>query len=375
MRVLIFTSSGGTAHDVAAYALQSWLRRWDPDGEVWVEHILERSSWFFRVCVFVYNAIQKYFPLLQWYYWPQNELEDLLKPGTVGFGRTYVIRLLRSLRPDLLISTHPHTNRGHFDLAQRILPGLRCITCCTELDGGFGFSRNWITRRCEAFWSLTPEVVAEVRARRFRYMPAPILGPLFDPLFDAELSRKLPVSDSKQLPLLVLGAGANGANNHILLLESLLPLAGQLRVVALCGRREAAKESLTLWAKDHPQLQIEPLSFQGPAQMAALYKTAWAMVARPGARTATEALAAGCVLIFNTFGTTMPQELLARRYFRARGIELHIRKPQDLVKICSHWLDRPELYQKLKAQVLSHRLLTDKEAIRELLLDGFLPGV
>ena len=57
MRVLIFTSSGGTAHDIAAYAIQAWLRRWDPDGEVWVEHILERSSWFFRVCVFVYNAI------------------------------------------------------------------------------------------------------------------------------------------------------------------------------------------------------------------------------------------------------------------------------------------------------------------------------
>ena len=371
MRVLIFTSSGGTAHDVAAYAIQEWLRRWDPEGEVCVEHILERSSWFFRVCVFVYNAIQKYFPLLQWYYWPQNELEDLLKPGTVGFGRSYVIRLLKRLQPDLLISTHPHTNRGHFDLAKRILPELRCITCCTELDGGFGFSRNWITRRCDAFWSLTPEIVTEVRARRYRYLPVPVLGPLFDPAFDAELSRQVPTLESEQLPLLVLGAGANGANNHTVLLEALLPLAGKLRVVALCGRREAAMQSLLLWAKDHPHFDMEPLSFQGPSQMATLYKSAWAMVARPGARTATEALAAGCVLIFNNFGTTMPQELLARRYFRTRGIERCIRKPQDLVKICNLWLDQPEHYQTLKERVSNHRLIADRQAIRSLLFDEY----
>jgi UDP-N-acetylglucosamine:LPS N-acetylglucosamine transferase len=104
--------------------------------------------------------------------------------------------------------------------------------------------------------------------------------------------------------------------------------------------------------------------------MAKLYKQAWAMVARPGARTATEALAAGTVLIFNGFGMTMPQELLARRYFQARQIDCCIRKPQDLLVLCSRWLDHPERYQTLKAQVSSHLLVADREAIRSLLLDG-----
>lgn len=370
MRVLIFTSSGGTAHDVAAYALQASIRQWDPEGEVWVDHVLERSSWFFRVCVFTYNSIQKYFPLLQWYYWSQNELEDLIKPGTVGFGRNYVIKILRSLQPDLLISTHPHANRGHFDLAQRVLPGLRCITCCTELDGGFGFTRNWISKSCEAFWSLTPEVVAEVRSRRYRNLPAPVLGPLFDPSFEAEMSYPPRMPEMDQLPTLILGAGANGANNHCLLLDALIPLTGRLKVVALCGKRDAAIQRLKLWAKEHPNFALEPLSFQGPAQMAALYKGAWAMVARPGARTATEALATGCVLIFNSFGITMPQELLARRYFRARDIELCIRRPQDLAKLCRTWLDQPEHYNQLKARMVRHQLFSDREAIRTLIFNG-----
>ena len=55
MRVLIFTSSGGTAHDAAAYALKAWLQRWDPKGEVWVEHVLENASVFTRAGVALYN--------------------------------------------------------------------------------------------------------------------------------------------------------------------------------------------------------------------------------------------------------------------------------------------------------------------------------
>ena len=370
MRALIFTSSGGTAHDAAAYAIEAWLKRWDPDGEVLVEHVLENASVFTRAGVAFYNWIQRHGPWMHQIYWRVVEFEDVTKPGTLLAGRFYVIKLLRRFQPDLLISTHPHINRGHFDLARRVCPNLRCITCCTELDGGFGFSRNWLTRSADAFWTLTPEVIADVRRRGYRRLPAPALGPLFDPAFEEELEREIPEPDVEQLPLLVLGAGANGANNHIRLLETLLPLAGKIRVVALCGRRQQSLNQLQSWGIQHPQLAMKPLGFQGPAAMAALYKQAWAMVARPGARTATEALAAGSVLIFNGFGMTMPQELLARRYFQARQIDCCIRKPQDLLELCSGWLDQPERYQKLKAQVAKHGLASDREGIRSLLFDG-----
>ena len=370
MRVLIFTSSGGTAHDAAAYALKAWLQRWDPEGEVWVEHVLENASVFTRAGVALYNWIQRHGPWMHQIYWRVVEWEDVTKPGTLLAGRFYVIRLLRRLKPDLLISTHPHINRGHFDLAQRVLPGLRCITCCTELEGGFGFSRNWLTRRAEAFWTLSQEVSDDVRRRGYRRLPTPALGPLFDPAFEEALEEPLPEAAQDQLPLLVLGAGANGANNHIRLLEALQPLAGKIKVVALCGRRQAAFRQVQDWSDQHPELKVEPVAFQGPAAMALLYKTAWAMVARPGARTATEALAAGCVLIFNGFGTTMPQELLARRYFQARNIDRCIRQPKDLLALCRLWLEQPEEHQQLKERVECCQLLGDRYAIHRLLFDG-----
>ena len=79
----------------------------------------------------------------------------------------------------------------------------------------------------------------DVRRRGYRRLPTPALGPLFDPAFEEALEEPFPEAAQNQPPLLVLGAGANGANNHIHLLEALQPLAGKIRVVALCGRRQA----------------------------------------------------------------------------------------------------------------------------------------
>lgn len=386
MRVLIFTSSGGTAHDAAAGALGDWLRQWDPGGEIGIEQVLENGSGPYRGGVALYNWIQKHAPWLHQAYWCLMEFEDLIKPGTVLFGRRYLAQLLRRFRPDLIISTHPHTNRGHFAYAKRLLgPQLRCLTCCTELDGGFGFSRNWISSSADAIWVQTAEVAAELRRRHYPAERIALLGPLLYPAYHRPVPRGQRLEpgpgaptvasetggdpDARQtLPLLVLGAGANGANNHCLLLEVLRPFAGRLAVVALTGRRQAAFEQVQAWAAAHPELAVQALGFQGPEQMVALYRRAWAMVARPGARTATEALLLGCPLVFNTYGTTMPQEWLARRYFRSRGLERSIDRPEQLGNLVAAWLDRPETYGDWRRLYQQHQLLSDPPSLGRLLL-------
>ena len=400
MRVLIFTSSGGTAHDAAAGALGDWLRQWDPGGEVGIEQVLENGSGPYRGGVALYNWIQKHAPWLHQAYWCLMEFEDLIKPGTVLFGRRYLAQLLRRFRPDLIISTHPHTNRGHFAYAKRLLgPQLRCLTCCTELAGGFGFSRNWISASADAIWVQTAEVAAELKRRHYPAERIALLGPLLYPAYHRPVPaghRLVPAGQSPvpagqslgpgpaaptaaseavddpdanhSLPLLVLGAGANGANNHCRLLEVLRPFAGRLAVVALTGRRQAALEQVQAWATAHPDLAVEARGFQGPEQMVALYRRAWAMVARPGARTATEALLLGCPLVFNTFGTTMPQEWLARHYFRRRGLERSIDRPEQLATLVAAWLNQPERYGDWRRLYQQHLLTSDLPSLGRLIL-------
>lgn len=369
MRVAIYTSSGGTAHDAAAEAIQQWLAQLVPEAEVRVDQVLERSSGTYRAGVQLYNWIQRCCPWLHQLYWRAMELEDLIKPGTVLFGRRYLIQQLQAFRPDVLISTHPHINRGHFDLAKRVLgPQLRCITCCTELAAGFGFSRNWLSRRTDLFWTLTAEVLQEVQHRQ-PGVPVARLGPLLHPAYH----QAGPAPERLEgLPLLVLGTGSNGANNHLALLEQLLPFAGQLTVVALCGRRPAVQQQVRSWAARHGALAVEALGYQGPAAMADLYQRAWALVSRPGARTATEALFMACPLVFNHYGATMPQELLAPRYFRARGLEASIRRPDELAALVGRWLADAPRYRALRQRYQQQRLMADPVQIVAHVLS--LPG-
>jgi UDP-N-acetylglucosamine:LPS N-acetylglucosamine transferase len=371
MRVLIFTSSAGTAHDAAAEALVQWFARTDPAVQVTVESILENASPAGRGAVGLYNWIQRQAPWLHQLYWRFCELEDLTKPGTVLAGRAYIRQVLERVRPDLLISTYPHTNRGHFAFARRVLRRLgqpvRCVICCTEVDGGFGFSRNWVSRRADRFWAITAEVAREARRRRTPSARIATLGPLLHPAYHDAQPAPLQLSGR---PRLVLGTGGNGANNHLALLEQLLPLGDQLEVVALCGKRPEVRDQLEAWAAAHPQLLLTAQGFLGPEAMVALYRSAWAMVARPGARTATEALLLGCPLIFNVIGTTMPQELLARRYFQARGLEAVIRRPADLAAVVGSWLAEPARYQQLRRLLHLHRLPAAPELVMQDLLHG-----
>ena len=250
MKVLIFTSSAGTAHDAAAEALQQWLQLQDPEVEVVVESVLENASSAGRGAVALYNWIQRRAPWLHQLYWRLCELEDLTKLGTVLAGRRYIRAVLERVRPELLISTYPHTNRGHFPFARRVLgPSLRCWVCCTEIAGGFGFSRNWVSPKVDGFWAITREVEQEVRLRGLPASKVVTLGPLLYPAYHAALPAPLDLSG---LPLLVLGTGGNGANNHLVLLEQLLPLAGQLEVVALAGRRPSVCAQIEAWARAHP---------------------------------------------------------------------------------------------------------------------------
>ncbi|MCT0200211.1 hypothetical protein KQ313_11025 [Synechococcus sp. CS-1325] len=367
MRVLILTSRAGTAHQNAANALVSWFGIQVPHVDVTVL-FHEDTCAYNSDATNLYNWIQKKAPWLHKIYWRILETEDFTKPGTVLIGRGHFVEVLRRCLPDLLISTHPHTNRGHFDLAKRVVgPQLRCIVCCTEVDGGFGFTRNWVTRTADGFWAITEPVAAELRKRLFPEQRIAVLGPLLQQPFHAGGAAPLTLPG---LPLLVLGSGANGSGNHLDLLEQLLPWGGQLEVVALCGHRKDLQNAVQHWAESHPGLAVTALDFQGPEAMAALYRRCWAMVSRPGARTATEALLLGCPLIFHHLGGCMPQELLALRYFRERGLATSIQRACDLAAVVGGWLADPARYQLLRLRYRQCALQADPERVMKYLLHG-----
>jgi hypothetical protein len=82
-----------------------------------------------------------------------------------------------------------------------------------------------------------------------------------------------------------------------------------------------------------------------------------------------------CPLVFNHYGTTMPQELLAPRYFQARGLEASIRRPEELVTLVGTWLADPVGYASLRRGYQQKRLLANPIEIVERLGNLWINGV
>ena len=137
-------------------------------------------------------------------------------------------------------------------------------------------------RRAHRFWAFTPGGARGARRRRTPSTRIATLGPLLYPAYHEAPPAPVVLAGR---PRLVLGTGGNGANNHLALLEHLLPLGDQLEVVALCGKRAAVRQQLQAWAAAHPQLPLLAQGFLGPEAMVERYRRAWSIVARPGART------------------------------------------------------------------------------------------
>jgi len=59
----------------------------------------------------------------------------------------------------------------------------------------------------------------------------------------------------------------------------------------------------------------------------------------------------------------MPQELLAPRYFSARGLEASIRRPEELATLVGRWLADVSSYGALRQSFQRQRLMADPRQI------------
>jgi processive 1,2-diacylglycerol beta-glucosyltransferase len=346
-RLLVLTSATGAGHDTHALATAAWcgrvFGRFDDRVQVTIAHALEDSHAFYRGAVGFYNLIQRRAPWFHHAYYNVIELLDLINPGTVGLGRAYYVQLLRKLRPHAVLSVHDCLNRGYFELAREVVPGVKCATYCPEFQGGYGFSRNWVNPRGDFYFGRTEETAREAQRRGAAQSFA--VGHWAPPSFyettdaDAEKLRAELQLDPGRFTLL-LSTGGSGAQNHRALLRALAPLQSRLQVVALCGHDEQARSQLETWAARGASPSVRCLGFTD--RMPALLRLASAVVARAGATTAGEALLCGCPVIFNGLGGMMPQELPTWRWFQARGLGVAAFTAGGVRDKVVRWLERPD---------------------------------
>ncbi len=353
MRVLILTSSTGGGHNMRARSFIEWAQLERPGRmQVKMHKALESTNELLAFGVRAYNWIQRTYPGLHNVYFNLLEVAAPCDRPAKIFGQDRFRRVLDEEEPDLVLSVHGFLNHGFFDLARQHLPRVRCVTYCGELFGRYGFSRHWVNPRADLFIGAVEETCARARELGMPEEASLVGGFLLHPAFyqvpQTTAERRHFLSANLALVpdrfTLLLSTGEHGANNHLVLLNSLrdrLPahLQGRLQVVALCGRSDETFQSVRAWAQANQSFLVRPLPYADSFHMSRLLQCANAVVVRPGTGSTSEAIQTACPIVFNGIGGFMPQERITLRYARRRGFSSEVEEAGDLPPILTPWLE------------------------------------
>lgn len=378
VRILVLSSSTGAGHDARAQAFAEWcFELYRHEIDVRIEQMLEKSSGFFSAGVNFYNWIQKKSPWIHKAFYLFVELLSLLNRRSVSFGRVYYEAVLEEYRPHLVFSVHDCLNRGYFQMAKKVLgpTKVRCATYCGEFSGGFGYSANWIEPSADLYISRTATArdyavklgmpIARTRVRGHMMKPRQHLE-----ILKPEARRSFLEENLELRPdffTVFLATGGNGANNHLELLEELLPFADRLQAVVICGKNREVYNQLVHWRTEHPQFNCFVDGFSEEVHL--LMQVSNVIVTRGGTTTCAKALHLGCTIIFNGIGGIMPQEELTVKFFQRGAGVPSIANAADFGRLIESWMSYPPGFEALRDKFLQLRYEENPTVVIQELVD------
>lgn len=371
MKLLILTSSTGGGHDLRANAIAAWAKERADLGIVTeIFRPLEASGAVNDFGVKLYNQIQRKMPAAHHAYWSFLEVAGLHRRPWQLSGVTPFVEKLESYRPDCIISVHAHLNHGYMALARRVLKDVKVGTYCGELDDGYGFSRHWVNPSADIFVGASEYCCGAARRigmddkknMQGGFMLRPTSYRKYTEEEKADYLQEQLGFDTERFTLL-LATGAVGANNHQKLLDALDAARLNIQVIALCGKRSTALDTLTSWKPTLSNLSFKALPYI--EDMPRMLSSVSALVARGGTGTTSEAILAGCPLIANGIGGVMPQEMITLKYLQRFGIHEKISKPADLPRLIQTWVENPTALREAKDRMKPARPPGEPAAILE----------
>ena len=337
-----------------ANALKDWSKSAEgmsANMEVSVHQTLESTHPLYNFGVNLYNFIQKTYPLAHHLYFQYLEQVPHFDNAGMIHGRGKFREVVRNLKPDVVLSTHAHLNHGFFQLAKESLPEKPPITVtyCGELYGSYGFSRRWVNPKADHFLGAVKETCQAAHRLKMpedrNHCAGFLLRPHFyEPVLAPNQKRKYLAEELHLSPdtyTLILGTGANSANNHAAFLNALansdLP---KIQIIVLCGKSKDLFEQITKHSQTHTKHTVLPLPYlENPSP---LFQSADALVCRPGTGLTSEAILSGMQIIHNTLGGTMPQEAITLAYCNKYNLSQRINRASSLPEVVKAHLNQPE---------------------------------
>jgi len=294
VRVLILTASVGEGHDRPAQTLADQLREEEPRVDVVIADGLTAMG---RVVITVSESAPRVvFYRFDWVwdlgFWafarfpPTRRLTQRL---LMRLGAGGILRLISTHRPDVVVSTFPHTTEilGRLRRSGRLdIPVCAAVTDLSALW-------YWATPGADIHLITHPESVEEIRTIAGASTRVHCVTGLTDRAF----LEHLPQTDARRalgLPaggaIVLVSGGGWGVGRLDTAVEAALGLQEVSAVVCLCGRNDGLRERLQDRFGAEPRVRIEGFT----EQMADWLAAGDALVHSTAGLTIFEALIRGC---------------------------------------------------------------------------------
>jgi UDP-N-acetylglucosamine:LPS N-acetylglucosamine transferase len=317
-RVLILTASVGEGHDLPARTLAAQLRSERPDVEITTEDGLAVMG---RTVIAVSESAPRIvFFRLGWLwdlgFWvfarftPTRRLTQLALGRLGGPG---LLRLIRSHRPDVVVSTYPHSTEvlGRLRRSGRLtIPVCAAVTDLAALW-------YWATPGADLHLLTQVESIAEVQRIAGPATRVQCVHGFTDPAFlesrsTHEARRELGLPANGKIVLVSGGGWGVGRLETAVEVALGLPQVGL--AVCLCGRNEQLRSTLERRFRGQARVRVEGFTESMPDWLAA----ADALVHSTAGLTMLEALIRGCPAV--SFGWGRGHIRLNNAAFRLHGL-------------------------------------------------------
>jgi processive 1,2-diacylglycerol beta-glucosyltransferase len=327
---LILSEGFGAGHTQAAHALSVSLRQIAPNVQT---RVLELGKFLHpTIMPLIFSAYRKTLtskPELYAKLYRSQYNKTLSRWTGLMLHRLFYAQtaeVLRQLRPDAIVCTHPFPNAVISRLKRS---GLRIPLCTVITD--YDVHGTWVSSETNAYLVSTPEVKRKLLSRGVPPHKIDVTGIPVHPNFwrqhDKDEIRKR--FDLKAMPTVLIMGGGWGIVSDVELLERMMRWRESVQFIICLGNNQKAHDKL----KENPMFVHPNIRLLGfTKEIDQLMEVSDLLVTKPGGLTVTEALTKGIPMLF--YQAIPGQEEENCQYFVENGFGEVLDSPEK----ADHWM-------------------------------------
>lgn len=314
-RILLLSEGFGAGHTHAAQALSVSLRQFHPGIST---RVLELGAFLHpTLSPWIFDAYRKtvttkphlYGKLYRFQY--KKSLNPITQMALHRIFYSQTDEVIRQLRPDVIVCTHPFPNL----VVSRLKKSGLSIPLCTVITD-YDAHGTWVSSEVNRYLVSTSEVKKKLQSRGIPSDKIQVTGIPIHPSFWQQNNREeiRQQFDLKKMPTVLIMGGGWGLFDNDLFMDDLIKWRDKVQLIICLGRNEKALQQLV----QDPRFQHQHVKLLGyTKEIDKLMDISHLLITKPGGITCTEGLVKGIPMLF--YKPIPGQEEENMQYFLDQG--------------------------------------------------------